>query len=421
MSGFQLARVLAALFTLIFALSPQSATAQQLSNEMQLSLPADREQMNANTVSIITGNSQSLHLRLVEDMASILDDGLSLRVIPMVGKGAVQNVFDLLHLRNVDMGITQADVLSYLQHNSDNGSSIDGKLLYITKLFNEELHLVASPDVTDISQLEGKRINVGRIGSGTQLTASLLFAALGMKIITAHLEQSEALAAIRKGELNASLIIAGKPSPIFDLVRAEDGLKLVNIPYVPKLEDSYLPTILTHDDYPLLIGKDEVVDSIAVPAVLTVFNWAPTNDRYRRVTKLVNAFFDNVSRFSESHRHEKWKELNLIAPLKGWRRFPPAQQWIDKHLAGLNSTRRSRTAEQATGKKSELVEFMSNKADAGANLSQEVQDRLFREFLEWQRQNPATGNPATRRTPTSEPADAGGPKGNTEPAPSRLW
>lgn len=375
--------------------------------------------MNENTVTIVTGGSDSIHLRLVENMASVLDDGLQMRIIPMVGKGAVQNVFDLLHLKNIDMGVTQADVLSYLKRDSELGPSIDRKLLYVTKLFNEELHLVASEKVIDIKGLEGKRVNVGSIGSGTQLTSSLLFAALGIKIIPVNMGQSEALAAIRNGDLAASLIIAGKPSPIFDIAGIEDGVRFLDIPYVAELENDYLPTILTSEDYPRLIKDDRTVDTIAVPAVLTVFNWAPTNDRYRRVAKLVELFFDNVSKFRQGHYHQKWQELNLIAPLKGWRRFGPAQDWLDQHLAKMKVAQPAATNKPAEPEKDSLVEFIRNKNAAASDLSPEAQDRLFNEFLEWQRQKDQPRSPTPAEA--TQPAAPAGKPGPADGAPTRLW
>ena len=44
----------------------------------------------------------------------------------------------------------------------------------MAKLFNEEVHVVVRPDVTDIKQLKGKVVNLGVPGSGTAITARLL-------------------------------------------------------------------------------------------------------------------------------------------------------------------------------------------------------------------------------------------------------
>ena len=38
----------------------------------------------------------------------------ALRVLPMVGKGPEQNIKDVMFLRGVDMGITQANILKHM-------------------------------------------------------------------------------------------------------------------------------------------------------------------------------------------------------------------------------------------------------------------------------------------------------------------
>jgi hypothetical protein len=67
-----------------------------------------------------------------------------------------------------------------------------------------------------------------------------------------------------------------------------DGLHFVPVPYPAPLMADYLPSKLTHDDYPDLIPTGQSVDTIAVSAVLIAFNWPKTNaDRYRRVQRFV--------------------------------------------------------------------------------------------------------------------------------------
>ena len=61
--------------------------------------------INANTVSIISGNITGTYLRYAADIASVLDDGDRMRVLPILGAGAVQNVTDIMFLKGVDMGL----------------------------------------------------------------------------------------------------------------------------------------------------------------------------------------------------------------------------------------------------------------------------------------------------------------------------
>src|SRR6478609_7669050 len=49
------------------------------------------------------------------DLASVLDDGNKIRVLPIVGRGSVQSVADILFLQGVDLGVVRADTLDYLE------------------------------------------------------------------------------------------------------------------------------------------------------------------------------------------------------------------------------------------------------------------------------------------------------------------
>jgi hypothetical protein len=45
------------------------------------------EQLNQNTVAIVSGNPNGTYLQVAYDMSAVLDDAERLRVLPVVGKG----------------------------------------------------------------------------------------------------------------------------------------------------------------------------------------------------------------------------------------------------------------------------------------------------------------------------------------------
>ncbi len=82
------------------------------------SLPAadsNTAQANAGTVGIISGGVDGTYVRIAADLASVLDDGKALRILPILGKGSLQNLADILYLRGVDIGIVQSDVLAFVK------------------------------------------------------------------------------------------------------------------------------------------------------------------------------------------------------------------------------------------------------------------------------------------------------------------
>jgi uncharacterized protein len=51
-------------------------------------------------------------VRIAADLAAVLDGGQTLRVLPVLGKGSLQNLADILYLRGIDVGIVQSDALA---------------------------------------------------------------------------------------------------------------------------------------------------------------------------------------------------------------------------------------------------------------------------------------------------------------------
>src|SRR6478735_8753264 len=122
--------------------------------------------MNANTVTVISGTPGGTYFRMASDLAFALDDGDALRILPVLGKGAGQNAYDIRFLRGIDLGFVRTDTLDFLRQDK-RLNKIDERLVSIARLFNDELHVIAPREVTDIRQLEGKRVSFDVKGSGT--------------------------------------------------------------------------------------------------------------------------------------------------------------------------------------------------------------------------------------------------------------
>jgi uncharacterized protein len=219
----------------------------------------------------------------------------------------------------------------------------DNKIVYIAELFNEEVHLVARPNITQIEQLHGLKVNLDVKGSGTSYSMRDLFKALGIEVEEVGMSQAEALEKVKSGEIAATALIAGKPVRSMSKLTRNDQLHFVSIPYHSQLIDSYLPATFGRDDYPELVPPGKTVDTVAVGAVLIAYNWPKANiDRYRRVQRFVEAFFPRISDFQKPPRHPRWSEVNLAATLPGWTRFEVAQQWLDSQRRDLTQDQKGK-------------------------------------------------------------------------------
>ena len=335
-----------------------------------------RARINENVVTIMAGSPSGTDLAIVQDLAEVLDDGDNLRVLPMVGKGPEQNIKDVMFLRNVDMGVTQANLLKHFERTGELGPNLKGRIAYIAKLFNEEMHVLVRSDVNDIRELNGKYVNFGAAGSGAEITGRLIFAALGVDPQEVNLNDSDAIEKLKTGDIDATIVVTGKPAPVLANLKDTAGLKLLTVPYAKTLEDEYYPATLTHEDYPALIGEGGRVDTLSVCAVLVSFNWPSDSVRYKKIAKLVDRFFSNFDAFLAAPRHPKWGEVNFAATLEGWRRSPLAQTWID----------RAKPKETDNAARSNFDAFLAQASNARSTpISDAERADLFRAFLEWNR------------------------------------
>jgi TRAP transporter TAXI family solute receptor len=331
-----------------------------------------KQALNANTVTMITGTIGGTYVQFGADLSSVLDDGNQLRVLPIVGRGSVQSVADILFLQGVDLGVVRADTLDYLEKKGI-AHDIKRQFTYVTKLYNEEMQVIAPTSIRNLRDLEGRRVSVDLPNGGTFVTALTVFERLGLRANFAYIEQRIAMEKLKKGELDAVIVVGGKPyKSVSGFVNDGGRYHLVTVDYDRPLQGDYLPATLTSKDYPNLIAEGDKVDTIAVPAVLAAYNWAPNTDRYRKLSLFVDAFFTKFPKLQNPPFHPKWKEVSLAAPLPGWQRLPSASKWLDEHGIAASAVR------------SRFDEFMKTNAAARGVQSDTDRETLFKQFQAWE-------------------------------------
>jgi branched-chain amino acid transport system substrate-binding protein len=326
-------------------------------------------QLNANTVTLMTGAFGSTYAQMGADLASVSDKGTDLRILPVMGRGSVQAVADILLLRGVDAGIVRKDTLAYLERKGF-ADNIRNQFVYVTKMFNEEMHVLAPKAIQTIKDLDGKTVAVDLPDSSTFVTSINVLESLGIKPHLLYIEPRIALEMLRKGDIDAIIAVEGKPVRWLKEVN-DPNLHLVAVDYDKALREDYLPAELSAEDYPNLIAPSTRVGTIAAEAVLASYNWQSGSDRYHRLALLVESLFSHTAQLQQPPFHPKWQELALMAPVAGWTRFKAAQDWIDRNAP---------------------VASAAPPSTLGANARSLTPDdqALYREFLEWKasRQKP---------------------------------
>ena len=282
--------------------------------------PALTARANFGTLGVISGGVDGTYIRIAADLASVLDDGDRLRVLPVVGKGSVQNISDLIYLRGIDVAIVQSDALGFVAR-EDMFPGVTSSLRYIAKLYDEEVHVLARGDIARLEDCAGQKVNIDVPGSGTGVTASLLFSKLGIAIEPTYHSQSAAVDLLRRGEIAALVYVAGQPAALFRSIAPEAKLHLLSVPMTPPLVDTYLPAQLVRESYPALIADQDRVETVAVGAVMATYGWPAGSDRYRRLDTFVTSLSAKLAELQRPPHHAKWREVNLRAEIPGWTRF----------------------------------------------------------------------------------------------------
>lgn len=283
--------------------------------------------MNAWTVGLAGGLLEGAPIRLAAEMARVVDDGSNLHVLPVVTRGATENVNSLLHLRGIDAAIINSDALE--EYKSE-VPDIQRRIAYVLNLFPSEVHIFARPEIQTLNDLAGRKVNFNTQGTAAAYSGPLIFSRLGLKVEKTFIPHQVALEQMRRGETAAVVFVTSKPVDAFVRGRWQSGFKFLAIPYESKFEDYYLPSSLEAADYPDLIKQGERVATIAVPTVLVAFNWPVKSNRFQRVARFVDRLFSRIEMLQEPGFDPKWKSINLAATVPGLARFPAAQSWLDR-------------------------------------------------------------------------------------------
>src|SRR6201999_3362046 len=117
---------------------------------------------------------------------------------------------------------------------------IKKQFTYVTKLYNEEMHVVASKSIRSLRDLEGKTVSVDLPNGGTFVTALTVAERLGMKANFVYIEQRIAMEKLKAGQLDAVIVVGGKPYKSVSNFTNDGRFHLVNVSYDKPLQADYL-------------------------------------------------------------------------------------------------------------------------------------------------------------------------------------
>jgi hypothetical protein len=81
----------------------------------------------------------------------------------------------------------------------------------------------------------------------------------------------------------------------------------------------------------------------------------------------------------EPGHHAKWQEVSLAAELPGWRRYPPAEQWLQRNLQAAKAPNPEDLEEM-------FARFVDERRQltGGKPMTQQEKSDIFQQYQHWQ-------------------------------------
>jgi uncharacterized protein len=276
-------------------------------------------------MGIITGSDKGTYYQFGLDLQKLVRQQADINLTVNTSKGSIENVYAVYQRPGVQLGIVQSDVLAFISRLETDPTlnKIAKKTRMVFPLYNEEVHILGRRGIGDFDELTGKRVAIGREGSGTYLTARVLLQLSDVKPATTVLiDTDEALAELKAGRIDAMFYVAGYPVKLMrEGVTEADQLALVPITSKSVLE-LYPAAEIPANTYAWQPAR---VSTVAAKAVIVSFDY-----RFRDC--------DNVGRFAQilarrldwlvQNGHPKWKTVDLNYNLKGWEQYACVKKYL---------------------------------------------------------------------------------------------
>ena len=270
---------------------------------------------------------------LFSELVNVLN-GHGLRVLPVVGLSARSDLEDITR-NGVDLAVVPANALEV---ETRPGERPENPIRYIGRLYKETLQVFARRDVADLRELDGRKVNVGPAGSGSEIAARTLFAVLGIRPVVTMDHADLARQRLKSGDIDAAVFLAAWPAfQVTEMMIGEFRLLPVSHELLPG--SAYEPASLEASQFPTLVGTGNTVPTVSVANVLAVSDALRGSQRYERLNHFVREFYKRAELLHQPGRSPQWKNLDPGADVPGWTRFQAADEWLK--IRASSSTRAS--------------------------------------------------------------------------------
>jgi len=297
---------------------------------------------------IVTASPRGTYIEIGRDLAKVVAPAADIQLESLPSAGSTENVRRLRYEPGVKLALVQSDVYqAYLDLATSGNSearSLINPLRLIMPLYNEEIYFVARQDAPfdKVHELQGKRISMGPLGSGTALTAATLYRQMFGSPVpedkAQFLSNEEGLSRlVTDKSVDVVIIVAGQPAKVLAEMQPEAKALIKLLKFDPQQVASqealktYFEANVRASSYPNLLTED--VPSVAVKAFLITYNYDQAHTQ-QYLANFAKSLCQNFSKL-QAEGHPKWKEVRLELPEvgRGWTYFPATTKQIQSCLA----------------------------------------------------------------------------------------
>ena len=256
-------------------------------------------------LNIGTGGTAGTYYPIGGAMAEILNKEIPGMSASAQSTGASVANVNMLGDGTIDLATVQNDIAYYAANGTEMfvDKKVDG-LEGIASLYPETCQFVTlkASGIKSLSELKGKRVAVGAVGSGVEANVRQILAAYGISyddIDAQYLSFAEGASALKDGNVDVAVLTAGYPTASVQDIAAQNPVRL--LPVEEEIADAliaqypfYTKTVIPAGTY---VGFNEPVPSVAVMAMLVA---GPTVNEALGY-KVTKAIFSHLDRLQAAH------------------------------------------------------------------------------------------------------------------------
>ncbi|MEY8560605.1 TAXI family TRAP transporter solute-binding subunit [Jeotgalicoccus halotolerans] len=284
-------------------------------------------------VTLLTGGEAGVYFPLGVAMADIIDSSLDNVSATGVSSGASVSNAEQLNNGEAQLALVQNDIAFYGAEGSNMFSEVLDNYSGVFTIYPETVQLVTLADsgIESVADLEGKRVAIGDMGSGTEANANQIIEAHGMTvddIDAQYLDFADASTNLQDGNVDAAFVTAGTPTGAIQELSASADVRIVSFDEnaMDSLMEEY--TYYTKQDIPsdAYDNFDSTASTVAVQAMLIASNDIPEDQMY----EMTKAIFDNLDQMANAH--VRGEELSLDTAEEGMSidLHPGVQRYYDE-------------------------------------------------------------------------------------------